>query len=184
MDFIIEGKVENDIYVQEDFPYSDANGNRSIILAGERLARAGEVVTPEKTTVINEYADFIRKHEEDAGAKRLGNFMQTVLLLGVMLWCFVFCLYIMRPHFFFRTNLMVLCGLLTFLHFGLNTWCFIHWQTSDSRSVLHLLSLLPHCLVPALTTLLLGTRISICLMLLLTSLTALVLEGEFQFVLF
>ena len=182
-DFIADGKVVVDVYAQNDFPY-EISGKHVIKPAGERIAKKGETVDEAKAALLKEYGNYLKERNAQAGVRRSRNFLQSLVLLGMLLWCFVFCLYAMRPHFFARTNLMVLCGLLTFLHFGLITWCFIHWQSEGTWNIMQLLSFLPLCLVPALATLLLGTRISICLMLLLTSLTALMLEGEFQFVLF
>lgn len=176
--------VEIDVYARYDFSYIDGAGGSHICRTEERLAQVGQELNEAEKNRLKAYVEYLEARRQTSFGKRIWGFVGKICLLGLMLGCFVFCLHILRPAFFNATNRLVLCMLLTFGHFGLITFFYLWRLTHGCESTVQLLSLLPLFLVPALTTYLIGTRVSICLTVLLTSLTSLLLEGDFQFVLF
>ena len=173
-----------DIYARFDFPYVDGDGVTRICHQEERLARAGEPV--EGNARLSAYREELSRRQEVLGGQGqgLGYLVKAVLMLGATLLCFVFCLRCLRPTVFRYANQIVLCLLLILLHLGLATGCYFWMRSAGMESTIHFLTLVPLCLVPALATCLLGARVSVCLVVLLTSLTSLLLEGSYQFTLF
>ena len=173
-----------DIYARFDFPYVGDDGVTRICQQEERLARAGEPA--EGNARLSAYREELSRRQEVLGGagQGLGYLVKSVLMLGATLLCFVFCLRCLRPTVFRYANQIVLCLLLILLHLGLATGCYFWMRSAGMESTIHFLTLVPLCLVPALATCLLGTRVSVCLVVLLTSLTSLLLEGSYQFTLF
>ncbi|MGN0879571.1 MAG: HDIG domain-containing metalloprotein [Oligosphaeraceae bacterium] len=173
-----------DIYARFDFPYVDGGGVTRICRQEERLACAGEPVAG--NVRLSAYREELSRRQEVLGGQGqgIGYLVKAVLMLGATLLCFVFCLRCLRPTVFRYANQIVLCLLLILLHLGLATGCYFWMRSAGMESTIHFLSLVPLCLVPALATCLLGTRVSVCLVVLLTSLTSLLLEGSYQFTLF
>lgn len=174
----IQGTSERDIYASCAFPYSDTDDKAYIIKAGTCIVHAGERIEGNAARRLEAYCRQVRLHS--SSNQRIMDYLRTLGVVAIMLACFLFCLNSLRPHFFRHTSYVSLCILLTFLHIALVTGCELWMKSYGIGNMVHALSMLPLCLVPAIALHLLGTRMCVCLALLLTSLTSLMVSGYLQ----
>ena len=154
------------------------------VQADTPIVRKGEICTAETVVRIQAYQHIFP--QLTAKMRRLQPLHQSALLCGLILFCFGCCLFAIKQQIFSQVDRIILLTIFLALHLILTLLSqklFAEYLNGTSQQ---LCSLLPLCLVPALTSNLLGRRIGFCAVLLLSALTPLLVGGEdlFQFYLY
>jgi len=161
----------NAIAVTRELP-----GDLIQVFPDELLVRKGTVISAEIATKLQ--AHNLSLQQQNRLSRRLLPIYQTALLCGLLLFCFGLSIHSLKPDFFHRSERIVLCSLCAGLHLALlvgGQW--LHGNLIYGNS-LHLLALIPLALAPALAAYLMGMRIGLCLTVLLSALTALLLPSN------
>ena len=145
------------------------------------IVRKGSVISDETARKLQAHNLSIRQHNRIN--RRLLPVYQATLLCALLLLCFGLGIHNLKPDFFHRSQRIVLGSLCAALHLSLlvaGQW--LHDNVFFGNS-LHLYALIPLALAPALAAYLMGMRIGLCLTLLLSALTALLLPSNHPFLL-
>jgi putative nucleotidyltransferase with HDIG domain len=151
------------------------------VFPDEIIVRKGSVISDETARKLQAHNLSIRQHNRIN--RRLLPVYQATLLCALLLLCFGLGIHNLKPDFFHRSQRIVLGSLCAALHLSLlvaGQW--LHDNVFFGNS-LHLYALIPLALAPALAAYLMGMRIGLCLTLLLSALTALLLPSNHPFLL-
>lgn len=148
------------------------------------IMRKGEIITAETVARLQAYQYIFP--QLTAKMRRLLPLHQSALLCGLVLFCFGCGLFAIKQQLFSQVDRIILLTIFLALHIILTLVSQKLFAEYINGTSLQLCSLLPLCLVPALTSNLLGKRIGFCTVLLLSALTPLLIGGEdlFQFYLY
>ena len=154
------------------------------VRADTPIVRRGETCTAETVVRLQAYHHVFP--QLTAKMRRLLPLHQSALLCGLILLCFGAALFAIKQQLFSQVDRIILLTIFLSLHILLVLLSQKLFAEYLSGTSLQLCALLPVCLIPALTSNLLGRRIGICAVLLLSSLTPLLIGGEnlFQFYLY
>lgn len=154
------------------------------VQADTPIMRQGEIITAETVARLQAYQHVFA--QLTAKMRRLLPLHQSALLCGLVLLCFGCGLFAIKQQLFSQVDRIILLTIFLGLHVVLTLVSQKMFAEYINGTSLQLCSLLPLCLVPALTSNLLGRRIGFCTVLLLSALTPLLIGGEnlFQVYLF
>lgn len=151
------------------------------VFPDEILVRKGAVISDETARKLQAHNLAIR--QQNRINRRLLPIYQATFLCALLLLCFGLGIHNLKPDFFHRSERIILGSLCAALHLSLlvgGQW--LHDNVFFGNS-LHLYALIPLALAPALAAYLMGMRIGLCLTILLSALTALLLPSNHPFLL-
>lgn len=152
------------------------------IFSDQLLVRKGSLITANSAAMIQ--AHNLALQQQNSLSRRLLPIYQTALICGLLFCCFGLSIHSLKRDFFHRSERIALCSLCVAMHLGVlvgGQWLF---YTTVGGNSLHLLTLLPLALGPALAAYLMGMRIGICLTMLLSALTPLMVSSNQPFLLY
>ncbi|MCR4573186.1 MAG: HDIG domain-containing protein [Lentisphaeria bacterium] len=114
----------------------------------------------------------------------LMKFIRSALMSAAILLCFGACLNCLKDNFFERSSRVSLCVIFVLLHLLMLVIAQYAFLKNSLGTSCHLNILLPLALFPALGAYLLGLRFGICISMLLSILTPVVIGGESPYTIF